>query len=160
MDSDLNNQNNQWELNLDIDDFDLRLTPVLGTIPGIIHHNVIDEGGYRKDNTVGAVLILANISIFSPKPSMHYLNITMRNVVKVFCKDTVLVCGNVTDQEDLYKFDEEALNLALEEEARQARAKHEWLEKCSQNGNVMPKHVLNGNKVKSELTAFAVNVLN
>ncbi|GKE00548.1 hypothetical protein Tco_1388531 [Tanacetum coccineum] len=32
------------------------------------------------------------------------------------------VCGNVIDQEDLYKFDEEALDLALEEEARQARA--------------------------------------
>ncbi|GJT01173.1 hypothetical protein Tco_0822342 [Tanacetum coccineum] len=29
MNSDLNNQNDQWELNLDIDDFDLRLTPVL-----------------------------------------------------------------------------------------------------------------------------------
>ncbi|GJV97221.1 hypothetical protein Tco_1548798 [Tanacetum coccineum] len=45
---------------------------------------------------------------------MHYLNITMRNVVKVFHQDTVLL-------------DEEALNLALEEEAR---AEHEWLEKC------------------------------
>ncbi|GKG46327.1 hypothetical protein Tco_0501173, partial [Tanacetum coccineum] len=28
------------------------------------------------------------------------------------------VCGNVTDQEDLYKFDEKALNLTLEEEAK------------------------------------------
>nr|GEY96961.1 hypothetical protein [Tanacetum cinerariifolium] len=36
------------------------------------------------------------------------------------------VCVNVTDQEEQY-LDEEALNLALEEEAR---AKHEWLEKC------------------------------
>ncbi|GJS09373.1 hypothetical protein Tco_0366169 [Tanacetum coccineum] len=40
------------------------------------------------------------------------------------------VCGNVTDQEDLYKFDEEAFNLVLEKEARQAWAEHEWLEKC------------------------------
>ncbi|GKE68519.1 hypothetical protein Tco_1526591, partial [Tanacetum coccineum] len=39
------------------------------------------------------------------------------------------VCGNVIDQEDLYKFDEEALNLILEEEARQAWAHQEWLEK-------------------------------
>nr|GEZ67050.1 hypothetical protein [Tanacetum cinerariifolium] len=39
------------------------------------------------------------------------------------------VCGNIIDQEDLYKFDEEALNLASEEEARQARAEHEWLKK-------------------------------
>nr|GEX67306.1 hypothetical protein [Tanacetum cinerariifolium] len=36
------------------------------------------------------------------------------------------VCGNVTDQ------DEKALNLALEEEAREARAEQEWLEKCRQ----------------------------
>ncbi|GJX33815.1 hypothetical protein Tco_0245372 [Tanacetum coccineum] len=35
------------------------------------------------------------------------------------------VCGNVIDQEDLYKFDEEALNLALEEETRQAQAEQE-----------------------------------
>ncbi|GKC64913.1 hypothetical protein Tco_1097511 [Tanacetum coccineum] len=42
------------------------------------------------------------------------------------------VCGNVTDQEDQYKLDEEALNLALEEEARAVRAEHEWLEKCRQ----------------------------
>ncbi|GKE80617.1 hypothetical protein Tco_1550617, partial [Tanacetum coccineum] len=31
---------------------------------------------------------------FSPKPSMHYLNITMRNVVKVFRKDTVPESGS------------------------------------------------------------------
>ncbi|GKF03825.1 GPCR kinase, partial [Tanacetum coccineum] len=37
-----------------------------------------------------AALILANVSVFSPKPSMHYLNITMKNVVKIFRKDTVL----------------------------------------------------------------------
>nr|GEZ22733.1 reverse transcriptase zinc-binding domain-containing protein [Tanacetum cinerariifolium] len=49
-----------------------------------IHYKVIGEGGYGKNITVGAVLILANVLIFSPKPSMHYLNITMRNVVKVF----------------------------------------------------------------------------
>ncbi|GJR79017.1 AAA+ ATPase domain-containing protein [Tanacetum coccineum] len=59
------------------------------TILGTIHHKVIGEGGYEKDITVEAALILANVSVFSPKPSMHYLNITMRNVVKVFRKDTV-----------------------------------------------------------------------
>ncbi|GKD12358.1 zf-CCHC domain-containing protein [Tanacetum coccineum] len=65
-----------------------------GTIPGTIHHKVIGEGGYGKDITVGAALILANVSVFSPKSSMHYLNITMRNVVKVFCKDTVPGSGS------------------------------------------------------------------
>ncbi|GKE12619.1 GPCR kinase [Tanacetum coccineum] len=60
-----------------------------GTIPGTIHHKVIGEDGYGKDITVGAVLILANVLVFSPKPSMYYLNITMRNVVKNFGKDMV-----------------------------------------------------------------------
>ncbi|GJW17601.1 transposase, MuDR, MULE transposase domain protein [Tanacetum coccineum] len=153
----LNNKNGQWELSLDIDDLDLRLTPVLrpssstlvqtplstqrpagiipdpaggikkflnkgkldqvvaivkscssnaigdltvtmkdlsGTIPKTIHHKVIGEGGYENDITVGAALILVNVSIFSPKLSMHYLNITKRNVVKVFPKDTVPGSGS------------------------------------------------------------------
>nr|GEW38921.1 retrovirus-related Pol polyprotein from transposon TNT 1-94 [Tanacetum cinerariifolium] len=167
IDSDLNNQDDQWELSLDIDDSDLRLTPALrivqstklikqrdiilgldgvvmstqeytqivvedvdinnflknekleqvvaivkscssnviddltvtmkdlfGTIPGTIHYKVIGEGGYENDITVGAALILANVLVFSPKPSMHYLNITMRNVVKVFRKDAVPKNGN------------------------------------------------------------------
>nr|GFB82781.1 hypothetical protein [Tanacetum cinerariifolium] len=42
----------------------------------------------------GAVLILANVLVFSPKPSMHYLNITMRNVIKVFRKDTIPDSGS------------------------------------------------------------------
>nr|GEZ79379.1 retrovirus-related Pol polyprotein from transposon TNT 1-94 [Tanacetum cinerariifolium] len=51
--------------------------------------HIIGEGGYEKDITVGAALIFANVSVFSPKSSKHYLNITMRNMVKVFRKDTV-----------------------------------------------------------------------
>nr|GEW89716.1 hypothetical protein [Tanacetum cinerariifolium] len=169
MDSDLNIQDDQWKLSLDIDDSDLRLTPVLsklrkqsnihegggdsvlstqeymkkvvedvgdikkflnngkpdqvvaiakscslnvigdltvimkdlsGTIPETIHHKVIDEGGYEKDITVGAALILANVSVFSPKPSMNYLNITKRNVVKVFRKDTVPGSGGGIVEEE------------------------------------------------------------
>ncbi|GJR84369.1 GPCR kinase [Tanacetum coccineum] len=144
-----------------------------GTIPGAIHHKVINEGGYGKDITVGSALILANVSVFSPKPSMYYLNITMRNVVKIFYKDSVPdngsgvggsgmlmeekdivklmkeeemadlelnVCGNVIDQEDLYKFDEEALNLVLKEEARQAQVDQEWLEKCRQEEELDEEH--------------------
>ncbi|GJV74082.1 hypothetical protein Tco_1494077 [Tanacetum coccineum] len=64
----------------------LTMKDLSGTIPGTIHHKVIGEGRYGKDITIGVVLILANVSVFSPKPSMHYLNITMRNVV--FRKDT------------------------------------------------------------------------
>ncbi|GKA82443.1 hypothetical protein Tco_0789191 [Tanacetum coccineum] len=72
-----------------IDDLIVTMKNLSGTIPETIHHKVIGEGGYRKDITVGAALIHANVSVFSPKPSMHYLNITMRTVVKVFRKDTV-----------------------------------------------------------------------
>ncbi|GJY44533.1 hypothetical protein Tco_0432746 [Tanacetum coccineum] len=75
-----------------IGDLTVTLKDLSGTIDGIIHHKVIDEGGYGKDITVRSALILANVFVFSPKPSKHYLNITMRNVVKVFHKD--LVSGN------------------------------------------------------------------
>nr|GEV21038.1 hypothetical protein [Tanacetum cinerariifolium] len=120
------------------------------TIHGTIHHKVIEEGGYRKDINVESALILANVSVFFSKPSMHYLNITMRNVVKVFHKDSVP--GNdsgvgrseilmkeeeivkLMKEEEMVDFElqvcsnvthqemtnEEALNLAFDEEARQA----------------------------------------
>ncbi|GKE20117.1 reverse transcriptase domain-containing protein [Tanacetum coccineum] len=65
-----------------------------GTIPGTVLYKVIGEGGYGNDITVGAAMILANISIFSSKPSMHYLNITRKNVVKVFRKDTFSRSGS------------------------------------------------------------------
>ncbi|GJZ72257.1 hypothetical protein Tco_0636108, partial [Tanacetum coccineum] len=98
------------------------------------------------DFTMTLALILTNVSVCSPKPLMHYLNITKRNVVKVFHKDSVPGNGsgvggsemlmeeeeiNVTHQEMV---DEEALNLALDEEARQARADQEWLEKFEGGG--------------------------
>nr|GEW54566.1 hypothetical protein [Tanacetum cinerariifolium] len=72
-----------------IGDLTVTMKDPSGTIPGTIYYKVIGDGGYVKDITVGAALIVANVLIFSPKPSMHYLNITMRNVVKVFRKDTV-----------------------------------------------------------------------
>nr|GEZ07577.1 GPCR kinase [Tanacetum cinerariifolium] len=59
------------------------------TIPGTIHYKVIGDRGYGNDITIGATLILANVSVFTPKPSMHYFNITKKNVVNVFCKNTV-----------------------------------------------------------------------
>ncbi|GKC92008.1 GPCR kinase, partial [Tanacetum coccineum] len=77
-----------------IGDLTVTMKDLSGTIPETIHHKVIGEGGYGKDITVGAALILANVLVFSPKPSMYYLNITMRNVVKVFRKDTVPESGS------------------------------------------------------------------
>ncbi|GKB45392.1 transposase, MuDR, MULE transposase domain protein [Tanacetum coccineum] len=70
-------------------DLNVTLKDLSGTIPEIIHYKVLDVGGYGYDITVGAATILANVYVFTPKPSHHYLNITMRNVIEVFRKDTV-----------------------------------------------------------------------
>nr|GEW12425.1 hypothetical protein [Tanacetum cinerariifolium] len=47
------------------------LKDISGTIPRTIHHKVISDGGYGKDITVGAIMILKNISVFTPLPK-HY----------------------------------------------------------------------------------------
>nr|GEV04103.1 transposase, MuDR, MULE transposase domain protein [Tanacetum cinerariifolium] len=70
-------------------DLNVTLKDLSGTVPGTIHYKVLDVGSYEKDITVGAVMILANVSVFTPKPSKHYLNITKRNMVEVFRNDTV-----------------------------------------------------------------------
>nr|GEY42158.1 hypothetical protein [Tanacetum cinerariifolium] len=98
-----------------------------GTIPRTIHYKFIGEGGYGKDITIGADLILANVRVFSPKPSMHYRNITKKNVVTFFRKDTVpesdsgdayLIEGYLTEKEQQQlALDEETLRETLEEEA-------------------------------------------
>ncbi|GJR89228.1 GPCR kinase [Tanacetum coccineum] len=142
MDSDPNIQDDQWELSLDIDDSDLRLTPkmvedvgededfksgswvsatdyvdtnggivsgCLGDIKKFLNNGNLDQVvaivkscslNEIGDLTVtikdlsGAALILVNVLVFSPKPSMHYFNITKKNVVKAFGKDTVLRSGS------------------------------------------------------------------
>nr|GFB43549.1 hypothetical protein [Tanacetum cinerariifolium] len=69
-------------------DLKVTLKDLSGTIPGTIHYKVLDVGIYEKDITVGADMILVNVSVFTPKPSKHYLNIK-KNMVEVFRKDTV-----------------------------------------------------------------------
>ncbi|GKB37737.1 probable transmembrane ascorbate ferrireductase 4 [Tanacetum coccineum] len=59
------------------------------TVRGTIHYKVLDVGSYGKNITVGAAMILANVSVFTPKTLEHHLNITKKNVVKVFRKDTI-----------------------------------------------------------------------
>ncbi|GKE42604.1 zf-CCHC domain-containing protein [Tanacetum coccineum] len=83
-----------------IGDLTMTLKDLSGIKPGTIHYKLIDEGGYAKDITIAAALILANVfrMVMVPRSGSGM---------------------NVTDQE---MEDEEALNLALDEEARQARA--------------------------------------
>ncbi|GJQ91370.1 reverse transcriptase zinc-binding domain-containing protein [Tanacetum coccineum] len=57
----------------------------LGQAVEIIKYCTLNSLG----DLIDRALILDNVSVFSPKPSMHYLNITMRNMVKVFHKNTV-----------------------------------------------------------------------
>nr|GEY26121.1 hypothetical protein [Tanacetum cinerariifolium] len=61
-----------------------------GTMKGTIHYKVFQNeyDGYAKSIKVGYVLILCNVSVWTPKPSQHYLNITIRKNVKVFNNDT------------------------------------------------------------------------
>ncbi|GJZ82520.1 retrovirus-related pol polyprotein from transposon TNT 1-94, partial [Tanacetum coccineum] len=69
---------------------DLRVTlkELSGIISGTIHYKVLIKDRFAKAITVGAALILHNVSVFSPKQSTHhYLNITKKNMVKVFHKD-------------------------------------------------------------------------
>ncbi|GJR60634.1 hypothetical protein Tco_1502796 [Tanacetum coccineum] len=75
-------------------DLNVTLKDLSGTVPGTIHYKVLDVGSYEKDITVGAAMILANVSVFTPKPSKHYLNITKRNVVELEVKlDLYLYLG-------------------------------------------------------------------
>nr|GEY17933.1 hypothetical protein [Tanacetum cinerariifolium] len=68
---------------------DLKVTvkDLSGTLPGSIHYKVFNEGGYGKEITVKSAIILVNVLVFSPNPSMHYLNILKKNMVKIFYKD-------------------------------------------------------------------------
>ncbi|GKB19738.1 hypothetical protein Tco_0853661 [Tanacetum coccineum] len=69
-------------------DLTVTLKDLSGTIFGTIHYKVLTKERFAKAITVGAALILYNVSVFSPKQSTHhYLNITKKNMVKVFHKD-------------------------------------------------------------------------
>nr|GEY76718.1 hypothetical protein [Tanacetum cinerariifolium] len=72
-------------------DLTVTLKNLSGVISGTIHYKVLNDEVYGKAISVGAVLILRNVSVFSPKSSGHYLNITLKNITKVFHNDTSAV---------------------------------------------------------------------
>ncbi|GJZ42273.1 transposase, MuDR, MULE transposase domain protein [Tanacetum coccineum] len=88
-----------------------------GTISGTIHHKIINEGDFGKAITVRVVSILGNVFVFSPKQSIHALNITRANLVKVLPKDTVMGDGTgvggggMLDQEKIIKLLKEKYGL-------------------------------------------------
>nr|GEY79750.1 tyrosine-protein kinase, non-receptor Jak2 [Tanacetum cinerariifolium] len=61
----------------------ITLKDLSGIISGTIHYKVLNDEVYGKAISVGAVLILHNVLVFSNKSSGLYLNITLKNVVKV-----------------------------------------------------------------------------
>ncbi|KAL3343496.1 hypothetical protein AABB24_027164, partial [Solanum stoloniferum] len=58
-----------------------------GSIGASIHHKVLGESQHGKDFCIGAVLILQKVAVF-PSSSAYYLNITLANLTKVFCKES------------------------------------------------------------------------
>ncbi|GKC15336.1 reverse transcriptase domain-containing protein [Tanacetum coccineum] len=71
-------------------DMTVTLKDPTGIMGGTIHYKDFknEDDGYAKSIKVGSVLILRNVLVFIPKPSKYYLNITIRNIVKVFDNDT------------------------------------------------------------------------
>ncbi|PWA73611.1 hypothetical protein CTI12_AA257250 [Artemisia annua] len=68
----------------------LTLKDPTGTMSGTIYHKVLtEEAGYKNSIKVRVVLVLLNVSVFTPKSIPPCLNITLRNIVEVFEKDTV-----------------------------------------------------------------------
>nr|GEZ87173.1 hypothetical protein [Tanacetum cinerariifolium] len=82
-------------------DLTVMLKDLSGMMSSTIHYKVLNEEVYGNAISVGAVLILCNVLVFSPKYSGHYLNITLKNIVKVFHKDT-----SVVNSEDINLFTE------------------------------------------------------
>ncbi|GJU67569.1 transposase, MuDR, MULE transposase domain protein, partial [Tanacetum coccineum] len=83
-------------------DLTVTLKDLSGIISGIIHHKVLKDEVYGKAISVGAVLILRNVLVFLPKSSGHYLNITLKNMVKVFHKDTSPVNSSASTSRQSY----------------------------------------------------------
>nr|GEY93400.1 reverse transcriptase zinc-binding domain-containing protein [Tanacetum cinerariifolium] len=83
---------------------------------GSIHYKVINEEGYGKKITVRSAMILSNVLVFSPNPLMHYLNITKKNMVKVFHKDFVPGNGSGVGGSGMLMEEEEIVKLVEEEE--------------------------------------------
>nr|GEZ29139.1 hypothetical protein [Tanacetum cinerariifolium] len=84
-------------------DLTVTLKDLSGMISSTIHYKVLKDEVYGMAIGVGAVLILRNVSVFSSKSSGHYLNITLKNMVKVFHKDTSAVnSGSSTSKESYW----------------------------------------------------------
>nr|GEU54332.1 hypothetical protein [Tanacetum cinerariifolium] len=72
-------------------DMSVTLKDLSGTTSDTIHYKVLSsKDGYAKDIKVGSALILRNVSVFCDKSKTYALNITIKNLVKIIKKDTVV----------------------------------------------------------------------
>ncbi|QCE10551.1 hypothetical protein DEO72_LG10g1781 [Vigna unguiculata] len=58
-----------------------------GTVWASVHRKVLLHPEYGRDLTVGAVLLLNTVATFGHRHKICYLNITVRNIVKIFKAD-------------------------------------------------------------------------
>ncbi|XP_072998586.1 uncharacterized protein [Typha latifolia] len=68
-------------------DLFLTLKDPTGTIDASLHRRVILEGNFGSDISIGCILILKKVVVFSSARSVCYLNITLDNVVKLISND-------------------------------------------------------------------------
>lgn len=70
-------------------DITVNLKDPTATLTATVHRKVFSHPDLRKEIlTVGSVLILQKVAVFSPNRNTRYLNITLHNIVKVFPKDS------------------------------------------------------------------------
>ncbi|GKF00465.1 transposase, MuDR, MULE transposase domain protein [Tanacetum coccineum] len=72
-----------------LEDLNVTLKDLSGTLPGTIYYKVLNVGPTVTSDW--AVYCTLNPPVLPTVTSKHYLNITKRNVVEVFRKDTVLL---------------------------------------------------------------------
>eukprot|EP00035_Acanthoeca_spectabilis_P020032 m.430823 g.430823 ORF g.430823 m.430823 type:complete len:455 (-) comp17216_c0_seq1:1486-2850(-) len=75
------------QLKMSDTDASILLVDPSGEMKGTLHRRVFDKYS-AEDLAVGAVLVLKQVSVFSPAPRRFYLNITPNNILKHFRPDT------------------------------------------------------------------------
>nr|GEW87847.1 hypothetical protein [Tanacetum cinerariifolium] len=95
-------------------DMNVTLKDPSGIMSGTIHYKVLSsEDGYIKDIKVGYALILCNVYVFCPKSSNYALNITLKNLVKIFKKDTIVEDADGASVKDKVNLIEEVKELGV-----------------------------------------------
>ncbi|QCE10171.1 hypothetical protein DEO72_LG10g1397 [Vigna unguiculata] len=68
-------------------DMQISIKDTSATVWASVHRKVLLNPKFEQDLTVGAVLLLHTVVAFSPRPRLCYVNITVRNIVKILKAD-------------------------------------------------------------------------